>query len=141
MYALDMGYYIHNCDKMKYKGEYHPSELLCPMTLRDWVPLSDCLLLFNRYKFTPLVEPYRSRRAELVVEAGAGANEKSALMEFVIKQDTSRIDEIDLSLGNNAIYRFSDISVKGRSILKPLLEEWLQYAQQTVGLRVTLLFN
>lgn len=25
-----MGYYIHNCPKMRYKAEYRPSDLLCP---------------------------------------------------------------------------------------------------------------
>jgi arginine-tRNA-protein transferase len=25
-----MGYYIHSCKKMKYKGTFRPSELLCP---------------------------------------------------------------------------------------------------------------
>ncbi|EMR11529.1 hypothetical protein PNEG_00540 [Pneumocystis murina B123] len=33
-----MGYYIHNHQKMKYKGEYHPSELLDPETY-EWIPL------------------------------------------------------------------------------------------------------
>ena len=27
-----MGYYIHSCPKMRYKGDYKPSELLCPVT-------------------------------------------------------------------------------------------------------------
>lgn len=26
-----MGYYIHSCSKMRYKGDYKPSELLCPV--------------------------------------------------------------------------------------------------------------
>jgi arginine-tRNA-protein transferase len=29
-----MGFYIHTCHKMRYKGEYEPSEILCPITLR-----------------------------------------------------------------------------------------------------------
>ncbi|KTW30599.1 hypothetical protein T552_00316 [Pneumocystis carinii B80] len=33
-----MGYYIYNHQKMKYKGEYHPSELLDPETYK-WIPL------------------------------------------------------------------------------------------------------
>ena len=28
-----MGYYIHSCVKMRYKGQYKPSELLCPVKL------------------------------------------------------------------------------------------------------------
>jgi len=35
-----MGYYIQSCPKMKYKGEYEPSELLCPQSYR-WVKLTD----------------------------------------------------------------------------------------------------
>ncbi|RKO97315.1 hypothetical protein CAUPRSCDRAFT_5250, partial [Caulochytrium protostelioides] len=27
-----LGYYIHDCAKMRYKGSYQPSELLCPVT-------------------------------------------------------------------------------------------------------------
>lgn len=26
-----MGYYIHSCPKMRYKANYRPSELLCPV--------------------------------------------------------------------------------------------------------------
>jgi len=45
-YSLDdfkyyyMGYYIHDCQKMRYKGEYKPSELRCPTTGK-WVSLDD----------------------------------------------------------------------------------------------------
>ena len=35
-----MGYYIQNTPKMVYKGEYEPSELLCPITF-SWVELND----------------------------------------------------------------------------------------------------
>lgn len=37
-----MGYYIHTCPKMSYKGSYAPSELLCEAT-QTWVPLSDAV--------------------------------------------------------------------------------------------------
>jgi len=33
-----MGFYIPDCQKSVYKGEYSPSELLCPITY-TWVPL------------------------------------------------------------------------------------------------------
>jgi arginine-tRNA-protein transferase len=44
-----MGYYIHSCTKMRYKGEYKPSELLCPSTF-DWYPLEDCIPLLEQYR-------------------------------------------------------------------------------------------
>ncbi|KAF9075949.1 arginine-tRNA-protein transferase [Rhodocollybia butyracea] len=48
--ALYLGYYIHSCQKMRYKGEYQPSYLCDPETY-EWYPLADCLkpLMENRY--------------------------------------------------------------------------------------------
>jgi arginine-tRNA-protein transferase len=31
-----LGFYIHSCPKMRYKAEYSPSELLCPVTRAAW---------------------------------------------------------------------------------------------------------
>eukprot|EP00897_Mesotaenium_endlicherianum_P002687 jgi/Mesen1/2446/ME000158S01639 len=42
-----LGYYIHNCPKMKYKAAYAPSELLCPLRFQ-WVPYSVAEPLLDR---------------------------------------------------------------------------------------------
>ena len=36
-----MGYYVHSCQKMRYKGEYYPSYLLCPESYR-FIPIESC---------------------------------------------------------------------------------------------------
>ncbi|XP_039756399.1 arginyl-tRNA--protein transferase 1 isoform X1 [Pararge aegeria] len=36
-----IGFYIHSCQKMRYKGNFYPSDLLCPETYK-WFPLQDC---------------------------------------------------------------------------------------------------
>jgi arginyl-tRNA---protein transferase len=41
-----MGFYIPNCTKMKYKGNYKPSDLLCPATF-TWQPLDKSLKLIE----------------------------------------------------------------------------------------------
>ncbi|KAK5980841.1 Arginyl-tRNA--protein transferase 1 [Trichostrongylus colubriformis] len=48
-----MGYYISTCPKMRYKGAFRPSELLCDRTFK-WVPLDVCdrMLRDNDHKFT-----------------------------------------------------------------------------------------
>ncbi|KAL1238105.1 Arginyl-tRNA--protein transferase [Trichinella pseudospiralis] len=49
-----MGYYIHNCPKMRYKGNFHPSFLLCTETC-NWFPIETCLGMLNLgncYKFS-----------------------------------------------------------------------------------------
>jgi len=45
-----MGFYIHSCPKMRYKGSYHPSYLLCP-ELYSWHPISDCVPKLDNSKF------------------------------------------------------------------------------------------
>ena len=36
-----MGYYVHECQKMRYKGQYYPSYLLCPESYR-FIPIETC---------------------------------------------------------------------------------------------------
>ncbi|KAL0964185.1 hypothetical protein UPYG_G00320390 [Umbra pygmaea] len=37
-----LGFYIHSCPKMRYKGQYQPSDLLCPETY-EFVPIERCI--------------------------------------------------------------------------------------------------
>ncbi|XP_075468216.1 arginyl-tRNA--protein transferase 1 isoform X10 [Ascaphus truei] len=46
-----MGFYIHTCPKMQYKGQYNPSQLLCPESY-TWVPIEKCLPMLERSKYT-----------------------------------------------------------------------------------------
>ncbi|XP_051883738.1 arginyl-tRNA--protein transferase 1 isoform X2 [Pristis pectinata] len=50
-----MGFYIHSCPKMKYKGQYHPSYLLCPETY-IWVPIEKCKTKLDQSKYSRLNE-------------------------------------------------------------------------------------
>ncbi|XP_071505523.1 arginyl-tRNA--protein transferase 1-like [Diadema antillarum] len=50
-----MGFYVHSCRKMRYKGQYYPSYLLCPEGY-TWHPMEECrpLLDANKYsRFSP----------------------------------------------------------------------------------------
>ncbi|KAM4896834.1 arginyl-tRNA--protein transferase 1 isoform 6-T6 [Sylvia borin] len=46
-----MGFYIHSCPKMRYKGQYRPSDLLCPETY-VWTPIEQCLPLLEHSKYS-----------------------------------------------------------------------------------------
>ncbi|CAG0881958.1 unnamed protein product [Darwinula stevensoni] len=46
-----MGYYIHSCPKMRYKGQYSPSYLLCPETY-TWHPMERCRSLLNANRYS-----------------------------------------------------------------------------------------
>uniref|UniRef100_A0A915J9Y0 2-(3-amino-3-carboxypropyl)histidine synthase subunit 2 n=1 Tax=Romanomermis culicivorax TaxID=13658 RepID=A0A915J9Y0_ROMCU len=48
-----LGFYLHDNPKMKYKGRYAPSYLLCPETF-TWQPIEQCLPLLDAKKFCRL---------------------------------------------------------------------------------------
>ncbi|XP_074597311.1 arginyltransferase 1 isoform X2 [Brevipalpus obovatus] len=50
-----MGFYIHSCPKMRYKGQYNPSFLLCYQAF-TWNRIENCLSKLNAHKF-PRLEP------------------------------------------------------------------------------------
>jgi len=64
-----MGFYIHDCDKMKYKAGYCPSELLCPTTL-TWQAFSSVSAAMTEddaagYAYVPLQPEARAQRLRL----------------------------------------------------------------------------
>ena len=78
-----MGFYIHSCEKMRYKGEYKPSELLCPTTLQ-WYSLDNiCENILNRYRFSPfesIQANYRNSNEFAYIDVGrdsSGSNSNS----------------------------------------------------------------
>jgi arginine-tRNA-protein transferase len=48
-----MGYYLQDCPKMRYKGKFKPSDLLCDKTFK-WMPLEEAVekIISNNSKFT-----------------------------------------------------------------------------------------
>ncbi|KAJ6539228.1 arginine-tRNA-protein transferase [Mycena capillaripes] len=59
MTSLYMGFYIHSCQKMRYKGDYHPSYLADPETY-DWFPLENCIPLLEKYRYACFSKPDHS---------------------------------------------------------------------------------
>ncbi|CAI2164004.1 17242_t:CDS:10 [Funneliformis geosporum] len=51
-----MGYYIHTCQKMKYKGQYKPSDLLDPETY-EWYSYDRCAALLDKHKYVSFANP------------------------------------------------------------------------------------
>ncbi|KAI4456598.1 arginine-trna-protein transferase 1 [Holotrichia oblita] len=48
-----MGFYIHSCPKMRYKGRLVPSDLLCPETYK-WYPITECIPKLEQSKYCRL---------------------------------------------------------------------------------------
>ncbi|KAJ1993608.1 Arginyl-tRNA--protein transferase 1 [Dimargaris cristalligena] len=60
----NMGYYIHSCPKMNYKGDYRPSELLDPVTY-EWHSLASVLPILNDQQHTSFSAHPSTRAAQL----------------------------------------------------------------------------
>ncbi|KAI0650632.1 arginine-tRNA-protein transferase [Trametes meyenii] len=62
MKYLYMGFYIHTCQKMRYKGEYSPSYLADPEEY-TWFPLNKCRPLLDKYHYACFSHPEQSLEA------------------------------------------------------------------------------
>ncbi|KAK7470786.1 Arginyl-tRNA--protein transferase 1 [Stygiomarasmius scandens] len=56
---LYLGYYVHSCQKMRYKGEYQPS-YLCDPELYTWFPFNECAKLLDKYRYACFSAPEHS---------------------------------------------------------------------------------
>eukprot|EP00088_Acartia_fossae_P061030 TRINITY_DN7325_c0_g1_i1.p1 TRINITY_DN7325_c0_g1~~TRINITY_DN7325_c0_g1_i1.p1 ORF type:complete len:530 (-),score=93.96 TRINITY_DN7325_c0_g1_i1:942-2495(-) len=63
-----LGFYIHSCPKMRYKGEFSPSELCCPESY-TWQPIQQCRPLLDAApyaRFCPNLETVDENAFKLI---------------------------------------------------------------------------
>lgn len=75
-----LGFYIHTCPKMRYKGAYEPSELLCPVTLR-WTPLADCRAILDRQPYARLAPLEDGEEVDMRADGGGGKEGQEQVQE------------------------------------------------------------
>ncbi|KAM7409077.1 hypothetical protein PAMA_002671 [Pampus argenteus] len=64
-----LGFYIHSCPKMRYKGQYRPSDLLCPETYM-WVPIERCLPQLENSRYARFSQDPDAGDARLLKDVG-----------------------------------------------------------------------
>ncbi|EJU06406.1 hypothetical protein DACRYDRAFT_103351 [Dacryopinax primogenitus] len=77
---LYMGYYIHSCQKMRYKGDYSPSYLLDPEDY-TWHSLPTCVPLLDAHQYVSFSHPPEGGQSEADVQGpiDTGLEEMEAL--------------------------------------------------------------
>ncbi|PVF91857.1 hypothetical protein CPB86DRAFT_745086 [Serendipita vermifera] len=60
-----LGFYVHSCQKMRYKGDYSPSFLLDPES-NEWYPLEQCKPLLDKHRYACFSNPDHSSNAYVV---------------------------------------------------------------------------
>ncbi|KAM4729413.1 arginyl-tRNA--protein transferase 1 isoform 2-T2 [Anableps anableps] len=64
-----LGFYIHSCPKMRYKGQYRPADLLCPETYA-WVSIERCVPLLDSSRYARLNQDPNAGDARAVEDVG-----------------------------------------------------------------------
>ncbi|KIM90668.1 hypothetical protein PILCRDRAFT_811124 [Piloderma croceum F 1598] len=59
MNALYLAFYIHSCQKMRYKADYSPSYLVDPEEF-TWHPMEACIPLLDKYRYACFTHPEHS---------------------------------------------------------------------------------
>ncbi|XP_076195265.1 arginyl-tRNA--protein transferase 1 isoform X1 [Aptenodytes patagonicus] len=86
-----MGFYIHSCPKMRYKGQYRPSDLLCPETY-VWTPIEQCLPLLEHSKYCRFNQDVK---AELLPPNPVVLNDKDEVVPEVSAENTQKSINVD----------------------------------------------
>ncbi|ORX52034.1 arginine-tRNA--protein transferase 1 [Hesseltinella vesiculosa] len=90
-----MGYYIHTCKKMQYKGKFHPSDLLDPETYAWYSLDATCRPLLNKYRYVSFANPSEGIAAISDVAANGGDMEGKKMSD-----DTDDTDDV-MTLAND----------------------------------------
>jgi len=114
-----MGFYIHSCKKMRYKGQYKPSDLLCPESY-NWIPLSECVPKLEKVKYTRLME---------------------GIPEILNQQDQLKvINQIPLFYRGSIIH-FQNLNQKGKEIMLPKLTDYLNAVGPSLAMKILYYFK
>ncbi|KAM8859770.1 arginyl-tRNA--protein transferase 1 isoform 6-T6 [Spinachia spinachia] len=64
-----LGFYIHSCPKMRYKGQYRPSDLLCPETYA-WVSIEQCIPQLENSRYARFNQDPEAEDSRVLKEVG-----------------------------------------------------------------------
>ncbi|EAL73101.1 hypothetical protein DDB_G0269024 [Dictyostelium discoideum AX4] len=107
-----MGYYIHSCQKMKYKANYQPSQLLCLETFK-WVEFK---------KAISFLQPDKKYSRFYFDENENNNNEKLTYFE----KEPELLERVKFRQ-KNFTFHFSDVSVRFQNLLKDQVIDYINH--------------
>ncbi|KAL8051315.1 hypothetical protein ABFX02_06G139900 [Erythranthe guttata] len=130
-----LGYYIHSCNKMRYKAAYRPSELLCPFRYQ-WVPYDISKPLLDIKKYVILSDYATSQNGESLLLNVLGSRMED--LRFSDNESDSEANGADL---NNVLIgvrpdvrrRFKDLRHAFNPSRRKFLESQIQRYVRAVG--------
>jgi arginine-tRNA-protein transferase len=123
-----LGYYIESCPKMRYKADYHPSELLCPTT-HQWVNAEEA-------KETLLRESPRRHCCTLYKNEGSSSGPPG-----VVDNTASIVQQVRMEVGIETPVTIRMLQAQGQELVKPYLEEFVKKAGREISLKCIVNFR
>ncbi|GAX20015.1 arginyl-tRNA---protein transferase [Fistulifera solaris] len=111
-----LGYYIESCQKMRYKAEYKPSQLLCPTTY-EWVDADKAVSKLQRESPIKHCCTLADQPLGHAPEADADAS----------------LSQIQMDIGQDNAITIDMLTPEGQDIVKPILLEFLSEASPRIA--------
>jgi arginyl-tRNA---protein transferase len=115
-----LGYYIESCPKMRYKADYRPSQLLCPVTFQ-WMPLE------------------QARR--LMQDDDGPPRRDGALYKSDDNDAAAAAASVFLHLGVDTLLTVDMLPASGQAVVRPLVREFARRAGPQACALVTIDFS
>jgi arginyl-tRNA--protein-N-Asp/Glu arginylyltransferase len=141
-----LGYYIESCPKMRYKADYHPSELLCPTT-HQWVnaeeakatllresPQRHCCTLYKNKGGTA------STRSPPGPSPGPGGIDMDVGVGVGVDNTAYIVEQVRMEVGIDTPVTIRMLQPQGQELVKPYLEEFVKKAGREISLKCVVNF-
>jgi arginyl-tRNA---protein transferase len=130
-----LGYYIESCPKMVYKGEYHPSQLLCPTTKR-WVNTEEAIAILRKesplhHCCTLFREPASTHTPP---DASIGGTHRAA-------DPIDTLSNLKMDVGIPALVSLSMLHGDGQALVRPFLLDFASQAGPDIASQCTVSFR
>jgi arginine-tRNA-protein transferase len=127
-----LGYYIESCPKMRYKADYHPSELLCPTT-HQWVNAEEA-------KKTLLRESPQRHCCTLYKNEGSSTG-TGPPPGGGVDNTASIVQQVRMEVGIDTPVTIRVLQSQGQELVKPYLEEFVKKAGREISLKCVVNFR
>jgi arginine-tRNA-protein transferase len=123
-----MGFYIYTCQKMRYKGEFIPSQLLCPKNY-VWVDIQDCLKNVS-HNFNSL---HQCSEKTL--------NQKDSDMDWTTENFVTFLEQhLQIEIGGKSL-KVSALNDRGRGMVIGMMMEAQAYLPKSMMKRLVFKLN
>ena len=150
-----LGYYIESCQKMKYKADYRPSQLLCPTHYR-WVDATDVAIpLLQRssprhvctlYDMSPIKPAGEEESHSTKNDEDGGCDDSPPLRRQKLQKQTavsraeqdvavSALLQVPMDIGANMTVTIGMLQESGQELVRPVLEEFIREAGPDLALQ------